>query len=127
MVADTNWRELFRTTSLYEARTIATTLEAMEFPAQLRVQDVHSSSSEEAELHLEKLTGLKGPFVISVAPEDWPHLIAVLDELIEEQRSFDAELEAQQQLDVQRNMLILVSAIGVTVALLLLIRERSGR
>ena len=90
------WRELHRTTDLDEARTIVTCLLAMEF--EVCVRDARGDVAVGALQDDEAVAELTGALSIDVRDEDFEELSPVLDELLEEQRTFDAEIDRKARI-----------------------------
>lgn len=91
MAGNDVWRELHRTTDLDEARTIITCLLAMEFEVCLR--DTRGDIAVGALQDETAVRELVGALSIDVRDEDHAELCDILDELLEEQRTFDATID----------------------------------
>ena len=76
------WAELFHSEDLNRVNMVATCLAAMEFDVRLGCAGHRQP----------KCGGAKGchpPYVIQVPADDFPHLVELLDEIIDEQEQFD--------------------------------------
>jgi hypothetical protein len=113
------WAPLCRCGEAKLARTIATTIAAMEFDVRLR--DEASNSVIEDIDHLEDPHA--GPCLVEVHHDHVRELGDVLDELIDEQAEFDRFLDHRDRvaLNAQRLFLILVIVIVAILAVLGLI------
>jgi hypothetical protein len=108
------WAPLCRCGDAKLARTIVTTIAAMEFDVRLR--DAASNSVIEDLEDLEDPDA--GPFLVEVHREDADALGRVLDELVEEQDEFDRFLDQRDRavMSAQRLFLILVIVIVAILA-----------
>ncbi len=103
------WRELYRCDSLGKARTVVTSISAMEFEVRLRdgltgqLVDPEMGSPPGSESVV---------FSIEAREEDWGDLDSVLEEIIDEQREFDAFLESWHSLS-GRAQLICFAVAGI--------------
>ena len=103
MVADTAWRELYRSQDLLEARAVATSIAAMEFEACLCTED-------------DERLG----YVIRVRLDDWPDLADVLPEILHEQQEFDRRLEQRKAVPDRRRIVLIVTLTGIVEVLAIL-------
>lgn len=81
------WRALYRCDDLGKARVVATCLAAMEYDVRLMAMGVPID-----ELSDEQLAA--APFEVRVVAADWPQLVEVLEEIIDEQEQFDEIVES---------------------------------
>jgi hypothetical protein len=105
-----DWRRLHRCEDLRGARAVATSIAAMEF--EVRVRDLISGVL--VDVVDDELTG---PFAIEVRGADWADLADVLDELIDEQETFDAFVDGWHARST-RAMRIVLAAVVLIIALL---------
>jgi hypothetical protein len=111
-----DWRELHRTPDLPLARTIVTTIEAMEFDARLVDSRTRAIVEDETEG--------TGPYAVEVRGDDIGELKDVLAELICEQVEFDERIEARQR----RHRAIRAALVAsVILAMLVLLWMRLSR
>lgn len=94
----TTWRELFRSDDLTLTQSVLVSVLSMEFEARLRalgtppratVGGARSNDDDES-------VG-SAPFVIEVRDQDWYELAEVLDQIVDEQESFDRDVEHRQR------------------------------
>jgi hypothetical protein len=113
---DHPWRELYRTSELSLAHTIATCIEGMEFEVRLRdalgreVSDVVDEGSAKSQ------ASIRPPFVIHVREQDWAALREVLDDLIAEQEEFDDKLAAAARRSTRVARVVILSAIALAAS-----------
>ena len=105
-----DWRRLHRCEDLHQARTVATSIAAMEFD--VRVRDIISGALVDIAADAEG-----GPFAIEVRGADWLDLVDVLDEIIDEQDRFDEFVDGWQS-RASRAMRIVLAAVVLIIALL---------
>jgi len=106
--AQPSWRELYRTSDASMAQTVATCIEGMEFEVRLRDalgREIDTPNDDGSEAHEQHTP----PFVIEVHASDWPALRDVLNDLIAEQREFDAKLEADRRRSMRVAQLLILS------------------
>ncbi len=103
MVAETAWRELYRSQDLLEARAVATSIAAMEFDACLCAEDDERPG-----------------YVIRVRLDDWPDLADVLPEILHEQQEFDRRLEQRKAVPNRRRIVLIVTLTGIVEVLAIL-------
>lgn len=113
------WRELFRCDDLKLARAVATTVAAMEFD--VRLCSIHPAvggidADEPDANHRED--DIPGPHVIEVPARHFGQLAAVLGEIIDEQREFDATIEWRRDRRRARIVVILTITTAAEVALI---------
>ncbi len=104
------WRELYRCESLKQARTIITSISAMEF--EVRLRNELTGRLVEAE----DKDG-KGQYLIEARSADLQDLAEVLDQIVDEQREFDAFLEGWHSL-ASRSQLLFFALAGIIILLL---------
>jgi len=100
-----------RTDDLSQAMMVTTTIAAMQFDVQLLQR------SGAPMRNTDDPAAFRGPFTVSVRPDDWPDLRDVLDEIIREQAEFDSRLAARGHRTLRLSRVILFAAI-LLVALL---------
>ncbi len=103
MVAETAWRELYRSQDLLEARAVATSIAAMEFDACLCTEDDERAG-----------------YVIRVRLADWPDLADVLPEILDEQQEFDRRLQRRQAEPDRQRIVLIVTLTGIVEILAIL-------
>ena len=109
MEHDLDWRELVRGEDLGQVAAIATSIESMEYEA--RVVDVgHSSVTSSSE----------GPFIVQVRAHEWGELTEVLDQIIDEQATFDERLDARDTRVIHARRVFLMVMIVIVAVLALL-------
>lgn len=110
----TTWRELFRSDDLTLSQSVLVSVLSMEFEARLRAlgpQPKPPIGEEPANDHAEPVG--TAPFVIEVRDHDWDDLAEVLDQIVDEQRSFDEDVERRQR---ERMLVGAVLLLGVVAA-----------
>ena len=105
-----DWRRLHRCEDLHSARAVATSIAAMEF--EVRVRDLISGALVDV-----ADDDLTGPFAIEVRGADWAELADVLEEIIDEQETFDAFLDRWHARST-RAMRIVLALVVLIIALL---------
>lgn len=108
------WRQLCRTDEPDLARTIVTTIAAMEFPVRLRDAKTGAVIEQAEDIG-------EGPFIIETHADHQAELAEVLEELIGEQEEFDAELESRDRFVRRMRRLVLLILI-IIVAILAVFR-----
>ena len=113
------WRELYRCDDLKLARAVATTVAAMEFD--VRLCSIHPAAggvdADESDAN-QREVDIPGPHVIEVPAPHLRQLAAVLGEIIEEQREFDATIEWRRDRRRARIVVILSVTTAAEVALI---------
>ena len=100
MLQSEDWRELYRTNDLSQARAVATAVGAMEFDVQLRAVG-RDLSTDDAD------SPGNPPYVVDVRSEDLDQLRPVLDQIIDEQREFDERLAAKSKRKLRHQRIVL--------------------
>ena len=108
------WRQLCRTDEPHLARTIVTTIAAMEFPVRLRDAATGEVIEEREDIG-------DGPFIIDTHADHHAELADVLEDLIGEQEEFDAKLEQRDRF-VRRARRIVLLVLIIIVAVLAVFR-----
>jgi hypothetical protein len=98
------------------ARSIATTIAAMEYDVRLRDAGSGRLMSDAGD-------DSGGPYVVEARAADWPELVDVLDEIIREQREFDAALDRWRDVGskTMRVLLALAALAAMVLALFMLL------
>jgi len=110
-----SWPELHRCESLREARSIITSIAAMEF--EVRLRDAASNrliEPDDPELEA------AGPFVIEVRRQHLEDLSDVLDQIVDEQQEFDRFVDDWHSITDRRLVLLFILAACVIVLLAIL-------
>lgn len=105
------WRVLCVCEDPNRARTIATTLSAMEYPARLRCGLTERRLSHDE--------AIDGPVGVEVPSTDWHDLSEILESLLDEQDEFDASL-VRRKLRHGRVRRIVIGAAGTVGAVAIL-------
>lgn len=116
-VETTPWRELFRSDDLTAARSVLVSIASMEFEVRLRAigrapREVPSRLFARDRLGNDDQSE-HAPFVVEVLADDWRELADVLDQIVDEQASFDRRLERRQR---ERVFVAAVIMLGVAAA-----------
>ncbi|MDY7109180.1 MAG: hypothetical protein SYC29_11150 [Planctomycetota bacterium] len=107
------WRDLHWCEDLVQARTIATAIAAMEYEVRVRNVATARPVGEDEE-------DWGGGYVVETRAADWPDLAGVLEEIIDEQREFDAALEAWHGRMGRLHRIFLGVVVGLIIALAIL-------
>jgi hypothetical protein len=108
-----DWRDLHWCEDLVQARTIATAIAAMEFDVRVRNAATALPVGDDEE-------DWGGGYVVETRAADWPDLAGVLDEIIEEQREFDAFLDAWHGRAGRMHRIFLGVVVGLIIVLAIL-------
>ena len=115
MYGTAQWQELCRFTDPQLARSVATSIESMEFEVRLagddrRAQPGHSASTNPS----------TAPYVIEVNHSDWGALADILDEIVDEQLEFDRLFEMRHTRLSRQRIFIIITLTGVVEVLAIL-------
>ena len=115
MYGTAQWQELCRFTDPQLARSVATSIESMEF--EVRLAAGHSDPHQERT----ETTGLaQPPYVIEVDHGDWETLADILDEIVDEQLEFDRLFEMRHTRLSRQRIFIIITLTGVVEVLAIL-------
>ena len=99
-VPDTSWSTLYECDDPERARMLATCVAAMEY--EVRIDDPDG----------------EGPrFVVQVSEDDFPHLVEIVDEILDEQEQFDEFLDRWRVTASRRERKLLVAIIIIVSSL----------
>ncbi len=116
MYGTAQWQELCRFTDPQLARSVATSIESMEF--EVRLAAGHGDPPQERD---ETAGVAPSPYVIEVDHGDWEKLADILDEIIDEQLEFDRLFETRHtRHSRQRIFIIIITLTGVVEVLAIL-------
>ncbi len=115
MYGTARWQELCRFADPQLARSVATSIESMEFEVRL------AAGSGQTVQERAETAGLAQPlYVLEVDHGDWETLADVLDEIVNEQLEFDRLFEMRHTRHSRQRIFIIITLTGVVEVLAIL-------
>ena len=115
MYGTAQWQELCRFADPQLARSVATSIESMEF--EVRLAAGHGDPPRE---RAETNSLAQPPYVIEVDHGDWQTLADLLDEIVDEQLEFDRLFEIRHTKLSRQRIFIIITLTGVVEVLAIL-------
>ncbi len=115
MYGTAQWQELCRFADPQLARSVATSIESMEFEVRFAGDDRRAQQGLS-----ESTNPATAPSVIEVNHSDWGVLADILDEIVDEQLEFDRLFETRHTRHSRQRIFIIITLAGVVEALVIL-------